>query len=206
LALARKPASSASGAIKDSTAEGQFSAEEKKANRHRLVSANVPAIVYEKGISTYAPAADRVRQYLQSGAFKEDLKERRGVYLYGIHAKRSDIFAIVAKILVLNSMQVYYASLHTLVGMLENDAERKNFLGRVDHLFIDNVQRRYVHEPDHCPYPRSIIAEVEELIEYRRTHGHITHMSSALDLDKLTWINRDTVEAIKDCLTPIALG
>ena len=192
--------SSASGAT-----ETEFNAEERSRNRAKLVSANVPAIVYERGMSFYSPDSDRVREYLQSGAFKEDSAAHRGIYLCGNNPKRSDIFATVAKVLVLNDLPVYFTSLHGLVGALENDAERKNYLGRVGHLFIDNLQRRYVSEPDHCPYPRAIMAEVEELFEYRRTRSHTTHLSSSMELAKITWIGQETVETLKSVTTSITL-
>src|SRR6185503_11971727 len=106
-----KAMSSASGAT-----ETEFNAEERSRNRAKLVSANVPAIVYERGMSFYSPDSDRVREYLQSGAFKEDSAAHRGIYLCGNNPKRSDIFATVAKVLVLNDLPVYFTSLHGLVG------------------------------------------------------------------------------------------
>lgn len=170
-----------------------------------MLSANVPAIVYDKGMSAFAPQSDRVRDYLQSGAYREDLQQRRGIYLWGQTPRRSDIFAIIAKIFVLNGMSVYHTTLHSLVGIIEHDAERKSMVGRIDHLFVDNIQKRYTVNPDECPYPRYLMAELEELLEYRRTHAHMTHLSSSLNLDKLTWINKDTVELLRGVLTPINL-
>lgn len=190
---------------RDKSSEGQFTEEEKKHVRSRLASANIPAIVYDKGIGAFSPQSDRVADYLKSGVYKEDLSENRGLYLWGNHPRRPDIFASVAKILVMNNYPAYYVNLHNLVGFLEHDAERKNHLNRIKHLFIEGIQRRYHHEPDVCPYSRYIMSEVEELLEYRRTHGHITHISSALELDKLTWLCKDSVELTRGVLTPISV-
>ena len=183
---------------------GELSQDERIALRELLTSANIPKNVHGsrlQDLSSIRPLFD----YIVSPAYGLDTKNRIGFYLSGKGIERSTAFAHVAKMLVLSKCSVYFVNLHNLMSCLE-DADKKTLLGRVDFLFVDEIQKQYKQSVGAVrPYAAFQFQEAEDLMLRRFHNGLVTNLSASVAKSQLDWWSVDFADTVAESLVTIGL-
>lgn len=197
-----RKASSAPARSTQSSASG-LTNEQREELRRRLDNAGLSYRIGRLTRRDFGNRADTFFDYLDSDLSDNDTGNGIGVHLFGNSELRSDCLAILCKGFALGGVSAQYLSLAQLVGILENDTERRKPLVRCDHLFIDWFEKDF--RSAEAPYTFYQRAMVEDFLQTRVRGEKVNHYSTAASWDSLKWWSADFTGYTKPYIRSIAI-